>query len=422
MFEVSKVSPVLTIDRGLHRERATRVRQSSSFTCKIGRRLIALAIFGTLAIIFSSHQLSSTQLLQAQARRQQRRTPPKAVSQTRKPLRDSTFKHETHRAPKTNLICSKCHTIPARETPDEIAAATKSSIKGYPYHDSCVECHRRTQPLFFSGAAPAVCTVCHTRSSPRLTAREIGTFPKQDKQAIELAFPGYYPHDQRDHKRVNCASCHMTDERNYLGIAINSSETPHKPAEGTFKTSPSGHAACYKCHWQDEKPRKDDCAGCHLTPNEVAIKSRNQLSANARGWFKGWPREWPKRLSLKFNHLSKDHDEECTACHDLARIQTLDTLKAEVPIATCAKSSCHIRSTSRTSISKEMFDEDDDIAEGRNNSFLSKSGQNTCTGCHTNLIGSMPPPCSHYLLFGDQYLKLEDYPKSAKQITEQCKK
>jgi hypothetical protein len=38
------------------------------------------------------------------------------------------------------------------------------------------------------------------------------------------------------------------------------------------------------------------------------------------------------------------------------------------------------------------------------------------------LIGSAPPPCSHYLLMGDRYFSVEDYPKSAKQLVERCKK
>jgi hypothetical protein len=70
-----------------------------------------------------------------------------------------------------------------------------------------------------------------------------------------------------------------------------------------------------------------------------------------------------------------------------------------------------------------MFAEDDDIAEGRNNDPSSKAGQNTCTGCHTGVIGSAPPPCSHYLLFDDdRYFEIKDYPKSAKQLFERCKK
>lgn len=393
------------------------MKQRKFFTSNIGRSLIALAVLAAVALIaFFSRYVSSNQVVAAQTRRQQPKTRPKAGTPKRKPVA-SSFKHESHRAPKTKLLCSNCHTIPARETPDEIAAATKSTIRGFPYHDSCLECHRRTLPQFFSGAAPTICTVCHTRSSPRLSARDVSKFPKQGEEVIEVEFPGYYPHDQRDHKRVNCATCHATDERAYVGIAMGS-EAAFKPPEGTFKTSPSSHAACFKCHWQDEKPRKDDCAGCHLAPNGVALKPRNQLSANAREWFKSWPREWPKRLSIKFNHESKDHDEECTSCHDLTRIETLDLLKGEVPITTCASSKCHLSPTSRTSISKEMYAEEDDIADEKS-SPLSRLGKHTCTGCHTSAIGSTPPPCSHLLLFADQ---AEDYPHVVKQISERCKK
>jgi hypothetical protein len=144
------------------------------------------------------------------------------------------------------------------------------------------------------------------------------------------------------------------------------------------------------------------------------------FSAHALESFSRWTHEWPKRIALKFNHQSKDHDDECMTCHDITKIETLDILKAEVPIAPCAK--CHLKPTTPASIGKEMFDEDEDIAEGRNNDPTSKEGKHTCTGCHSTVIGSLPPPCSHYLLFEDTYLSIEDYPKSAKQISERCKK
>jgi hypothetical protein len=68
-----------------------------------------------------------------------------------------------------------------------------------------------------------------------------------------------------------------------------------------------------------------------------------------------------------------------------------------------------------------MFQEDEDTAEGINNNPLTPGGAHMCTGCHTNNIGSAPPPCSHFLLFGDRYFNAEEYPKSAKQIGERCK-
>jgi hypothetical protein len=236
---------------------------------------------------------------------------------------------------------------------------------------------------------------------------------------MDLEFPGYFPHDHRDHKRVNCATCHVTDARAYIAISIVGGDAPFKPADGTFKTSPSGHAACFKCHWE-EKPTKDDCAGCHLTPEPIAKKRTDLFPPRLMDWFKSWPREWPRRMSIKFNHESESHDDECISCHDIARLQTLDIPKADVPIAPCAK--CHLKPATPANIGKEMFAEDEDIAEGRNNNPASKEGKHTCTGCHSTVIGSAPPPCSHYLLFEDTYFNLADYPKSARQIAERCKK
>src|SRR4030095_15823128 len=102
-----------------------------------------------------------------------------AAKTTEKNSRDySVFKHETHRAPRTKLVCSSCHAITSVDAPDVISAATNATIKGFPYHDSCIGCHRATPPQFFRSSTPVVCRVCHTRSSPRLTAREMLGFPK----------------------------------------------------------------------------------------------------------------------------------------------------------------------------------------------------------------------------------------------------
>lgn len=396
------------------------MRQRKTLCLSVRGRLIVLATASLFAATFISYQqFSSVQVVEAQARRQSRKSRPKRNLQARPRLNAASFKHEHHRLPTAKLICSDCHTIAEKTAPDVIAAATKITIKGYPYHDSCLGCHRQKPPLFFRGATPTICTVCHTRSSPRLTARDMSPFPKQNEQARELEFPGYYPHDQSDHKRVNCGTCHLADQRAYTAIPVGAGEAAHRPSPGTFKTSPSGHAACFKCHWE-EKPLKDDCAGCHLTPPEVASKRRNLPSADPAAWFKTWPLEWPKRISLKFNHDSKEHYEtDCTDCHTNAReMNTLDSPKAEVKIAACV--TCHFKSA--PNIGKEMFDEDtEDTAEGRNNISTSKAGKHTCTGCHTNVIGGTPPPCSHFLV-GDKYLSLEDYSENAGRIAERCKK
>ena len=406
-------------------------------------------LFGVLlSLSFLYSRASSTPVEPQQQRRRtpsSRRRPvtrqPRApATQARGTARNySRFKHEDHRLPVAKLDCADCHTIPSPAAPDRVAAATKPSITGYPYHDSCVRCHRQQ---FFKGASPSICTVCHTRSSPRLTARDMHKFPKQNEQQIAREFPGYFPH--RTHQSViarenlppaqdageswsfarasfkaldetpaarlpeNCATCHLTDERAPVAITVGGTEATFKPeAKGTFKTVPSGHASCFNCHWQSQKPLKDDCAGCHLSQGEYTKMKRaaspeaqlpGVLSPNAAGWFKTWPRDWPKRLSIKFRHETANHAVGCTTCHiNLTQMETLNIPKADVPIATCAP--CHI-STSPV-LRKEggnltIFSEMTAEAKDKDNKT------NTCIGCHTGLIGRERPPCSHYLVLGQQ--------------------
>ncbi len=406
------------------------MKQSRSFSEQIEGVLIALAILASIVAAFVFYPRASS-VVGAQVRRQQRRTRPQtqteAEGRSKTAPGGASFKHEDHRLPKAKRNCSDCHTIPSLDAPDTVAAATKTTIKGYPYHDSCLECHRTTAPQFFRGATPTICTVCHTRSSAHLTKEDMNPFPmKSETSAPE--FSTYYSHGLREHQVVtrDCEKCHAKDARASVAIRAGSSEELYKPADGTFKTSPSGHASCFgNCHWDKDDPKKDNCAGCHFMPDAFARKEHILLPANVVALLKDWPRQWPKRLSLRFNHESKNHREAenpelvCTACHiNISRAEVLDI--PNVPIATCASSRCHLK-TAKPSVEAEMLDEDDDIAEGRNNDPKSKEGKHTCTGCHTGIIGSLPPPCSHYKLFGDAYFNVKDYPKSAKQISEQCK-
>jgi len=408
------------------------VRQSKFFTGKIRRCLIALAIVATLAITLCRYQhFSSMPVVEAQVRRQTKKTRAKRNNLTR--TLPSSFNHETHRAPTTKLNCSNCHTITARETPDEIVAATKPSIKGYPYHDSCLECHRRTSPQFFSGATPAICTVCHVRSSPRLTARDVyPQFPKQ----IDLTYrqlPGYFPHDKHrqvisdlkkvaDLKQVSCADCHKKDERIPVALLVGGDEKTLTPAAGTFQKSPDlpndpplAHSYCFDCHWEtnDEtkKPSKTNCSGCHLTQKGFAQKESYLLLPIRAPWFKDWPSKWPRRVSLKFRHERKEHVASCTSCH--ANIVETATLNmTNLSMDPCFR--CH--RSEKPKIFDELEAEDDDSKTISGKDLTSKEGKNTCSGCHMTLIGSAPPPCSHYRLDEDKYLT-GDYPK----VSERCK-
>ena len=277
------------------------------------------------------------------------------------------------------------------------------------------------------GVSPPICTVCHTRSSPRLTAQDLhkGAGGKQAIFKETSEFPGYFPHAL--HQRViaqnrlgrdggpifvravfkpfgdnpqqgadNCTLCHQTDARPPTPINVAGDQAPFKPfAGGTFMTVPTGHAACFNCHWRSPEPlknfpTKDDCAGCHLPRKKV------EASPEAP-WFKNWPKDWPKRVSLNFRHDSDSHRIGCTACHiNIAQMETLNIQKAYVPIETCAV--CHIRTPLQNSstgegVSQTIRSEMDERA---------KDSNYKCVGCHVSLIAkSEHIPCSHYLVVGE---------------------
>ena len=417
-----------------------------SYSHRITTRALSVTVITVFAAICLFWQ-GSLIVSEAQRRQTQRRP----ISNRQKQARDSSiFKHEDHRK---NLVCASCHAIRSSAEPDKIVAATKPSANsGYPYHDSCFRCHAQQ---IYRGNRPVFCTVCHTRVSPRTTAKDIyPRFPRRDE--IFRDFTGYFPHkvhrqviiaqnysgspDANDLgsivrvsfnsievtssplKRITCAECHVNDSRVPVAIVAGSSEGAFTPPSGTFLKSPAapaGHASCFGCHWETDEPKKDDCAGCHVTAENLHGRRSNPASINPL-WFKDWPPDWPRRISLMFRHETNDHKEEtCVSCH--SNIMQAETLGLpDVSIKSCAQ--CHLKVTSRPSINKEMFQEDEDIAEGRNNKPTDTAGTNTCSGCHRSLIGSAPPPCSHYFLMGDRYFSVEDYPKSAKQLGERCKK
>lgn len=411
-------------------------RESEHWKRRVARhRIVALMILFLLIALLFFYPHASSNAAALQGRRPQtqggrRRRPPQPGQTGRTGARNySRFRHESHRPPVAKLDCNDCHAIPSAAAPDRVTAATKPAADGYPYHDSCVRCHRQQ---FFTGAAPSICAVCHTRSSPRLTARDMRPFPRQSDQTIAREFPGYFPHSlhqgvlarrggderngdwafvrasfaPRQQAADNCAACHLTDERAPAAIKVGGTEATFRPEARTFKTVPVGHASCFNCHWQAQKPLKDDCAGCHLSRAEYAKRKRagsaeaplpGVMTASAAQWFKAWADEWPKRLSVKFRHQTTNHDVGCTTCHiNITQMETLNIPKADVPIATCAP--CHISASpvlrregaGGVTIFSEMSDEAKDA----------DNKANTCVGCHTSLIGRERPPCSHYLILG----------------------
>lgn len=363
----------------------------------------------------------------------------------------SLFKHEDHRK---DLQCSSCHMIRSPLEPDRISAATKPSTNSsYPYHDSCFRCHRQQ---VYRGDRPVICTVCHTRVSPRTTAQDVyEQFPSPKySKTFQSEFPGYFPHGIHqgvmtfrrmkatpDHRfvlasfRVTgsdpkasmdvCSTCHLTDERVSVSLpqkGIAAEENFKTIETDTFKTVPGygdadAHAPCFRCHWESQKPTKGECNGCHAMRSDyearrLPVIQPPSLSPNAEKWFKEWPGEIPKRFSLKFRHNThtravdgkseiNNHDLGCTTCHaNITQMTTLNISKADVQISSCAP--CHVTtsaipvsSTTRVTIFDEMT------------LRVDASKNYACIACHTKSIGREQPPCSHYVVLG------EPCPKSA---------
>jgi hypothetical protein len=416
---------------------------------------LTVAILVAIAAAPFVYQQESSAISGPQRQRQVRRRPvaPKSDKAADK---YSNFTHESHGknsrdAHARNLKCNACHTIPSAAEPDKVAAVTKPSVAlDYPYHDSCLRCH---QQQFYRGDRPAICTVCHNRVAVRLTSRDVyPQFPSPRRGDIMAReFPGYYPHGlhqslmalnqqpARDSegslilRRVSfssaapdkvppkdiCASCHFSDERGPMTLplkGIPSEDTLKRIEVDTFKSIPgfreaNAHASCFNCHWQAQKPTKDDCDGCHVSKSDyaarkLAVTQPPAFSTSAIKWFENWPTGLPKRFSLKFRHdthsistdgktESNNHGVGCTTCHiNIAQMTTLNIPKADVQITSCAP--CHtqmnyaipVGNGDRVTIFDEMSRKSD----------TSKSY--TCVACHATVIGREQPPCTHYSVIG----------------------
>ncbi len=299
----------------------------------------------------------------------------------------SAFSHRS--AKHKSLDCAACHKAPTANWP---TASGFPDVADYPSHASCTNCHRAE---FFKGARPVICSICHTKVSPRDGARFAFDKPNQPTQ-----FDTIFPHDKHQdviarltgfdkkfeaahaglqeksvQKYNNCAICHETETAT-LQPAGGFPDNFHPPT-GTFKNAPASHASCFNCHWKNQQPTHNECAGCHnLSPTDVAI-----LSA-------------PKRISLKFSHAREQHIDECTKCHiNITKASSLRGLKADVPLSAC--SDCHNKAGLRTDL-------DDELAQ------LDKNRGFNCAYCHTSDKGLLDAPASHYRIAGREPLERKD--------------
>ncbi|MEP6568700.1 MAG: cytochrome c3 family protein [Acidobacteriota bacterium] len=348
-------------------------------------RAFVLAIVATCVVLSI---LIGVHVAQAQKRRA-RRPPPQRAS-TGSAIDYARFSHATK---KHQGACNTCHKAPTsnwkkvRDFPD---------VADFPGHAACVSCHR---PQFFKGAKPIICSLCHSKVSPRDDARFAFRNPDAPRQ-----FLMEFPHDKHQDVIARTLRRFATEEpplfertsftnsldektRHYNNCEICHDErasAPKPPAAGwpdaftpdaaTFKDAPRSHAACFSCHWKSQQPTNDNCAGCHkLSDQPYALV------------------DVPARLSLKFRHGREQHIAECTTCHiNITKSATLRGLKPDVPITACTE--CHNKDGLRQDVSKELE------AIDKNRDFV-------CVYCHTSDVGRRDPPSSHYLIAGREALK-----------------
>ena len=286
----------------------------------------------------------------------------------------------SHATPKHKSACNTCHKPP---TKNWTKTSSFPDVADFPDHDACVSCHR---PQFFRGARPPICSVCHTKTSPRDEARYAFRNP-----ATKLQFTIEFPHDR--HQDViasnssnnpraqfllahaapqnfnNCTICHAQPT-----VAAkpppNGWLDSYAPPIATFKASPADHSSCFTCHWKSQEPVATNCNGCHKLATPYVL-----LTA-------------PMRISLKFIHDGggdkKQHVAECTTCHiNITKSVTSRGLKPDVPITACTE--CHNQVGKREDLNQEL------IALDKNRAF-------TCVYCHTSNVGRLDAPASHYLI------------------------
>lgn len=325
-----------------------------------------------------------------------------------------------HNSKAHRVECSKCHKFPSENW--KTARPEKEAfpdITEYPKHETCLGCHKQ---LFFKGASPRVCSICHVNPGPRDSRRHPFSNPREvydlspKGKLTQSDFVIAFPHDKHteivsqarsgvsfenaafmrpDRRRAaeeSCAVCHKTMEPQ--GTSTDEYVTP-PPAKlgdgfwlkkGTFKTAPLGHASCFTCHSADSgmTPGPTDCATCHkLSPTMPRADFDAKLATAMKIQSKVMMDAWRLRSSSgKYQHEFMAHaDMPCSTCHTVEKMKTDDPSTLKVPITSCA--TCHATASSADggAINAEID------ARKANPKF-------ECIKCHT-AFGKLPVPESH---------------------------
>ena len=300
-------------------------------------------------------------------------------------------------------------------------------VADFPEHSTCINCHRQQ---FFARErpAPAICSNCHVKATPRDTTRFL--FPslgdvvdtKFTKRQFVSEFVVGFPHarhadvfgfdrrqrggeaqflnagwkglrPQADSK--SCSMCHQI----YQPAGKSSEEYVTKPPanlgdnfwlkKGTFQTIPTSHATCFTCHSADGiPPEPKDCQGCHTLARLDGLKADYdpKLAVEMNLTDQTILRRWSGRISSgAFRHEGGMHpDVGCISCHDINKLNTVEPQTQKVAVTSCGGAEgCHI-----TAISDDGGALNFEIDQKKTNAAY------VCMKCHIT-FGKEAVPVSH---------------------------
>jgi len=316
----------------------------------------------------------------------------------KKPRIDYTkFSHQTHVVTQ-KLACNSCHKVPSKNWKEvRKGDAAFPDVTDFPEHASCLDCHREQ---FFARErpAPAICSNCHVKNSPKDTSRflfpslgdvndpsikrrefvsEFGVGFPHDKHIDVVGFnaprPGRDPRgwfvtaslqgNKKDGPPKSCPVCHET----YQPQGNSSEEYVTKPPKnigdafwlkkGTFKTTTNSHTVCFTCHSADSgiAPAPTDCNVCHKLASPQSLPQSLKADFDPRlattmgitdATILG---KWSRRISAgAFRHEGGEHpDLNCMGCHNVPTMNTLDAKTLKVAVRSCGGADgCHVTATS----------------------------------------------------------------------------
>jgi len=363
---------------------------------------------------FFSYERSSSRSRQAPARKRQQAAR----------IDYSTFSHQTHFIT-LKITCDSCHKVPSKNWKEvRQGDAAFADVSDFPEHPACLNCHRQQ---FFARErpAPAICSSCHVKVTPRDSARfvfpSLGDVAVGQRRNLPSEFLINFPHDkhldvvarnpgpprsnaaagfltvgfQEKADPPSCPLCHQTyqpqgkSDKEYLAEPPKNLEDAFWLKKGSFKTVPNNHKTCFSCHNADLgiEPLQTNCNGCHkLGPTARPNADFDVLTVAQMGADQTMLREWGRRFSSgTFRHEGGDHPNlGCRSCHVVESMKTIEPATLKVAIKTCGGTDgCHITATA----------DDGGILNYEIDQKKAKSNF-VCTKCHVK-FGASEIPLSH---------------------------